>query len=84
MADVVFVAIALAFFAICALYVRWCDIIIGPDEVSSSDSVTSPTSSGVRRGGGMIAASYDNWVGLALASLAVLYLVLVLIFPERF
>jgi F subunit of K+-transporting ATPase (Potass_KdpF) len=32
----------------------------------------------------MIAASYDNWVGLALASLAVLYLVLVLIFPERF
>ena len=38
MADVVFVAIALAFFAICALYVRWCDIIIGPDEVSSTRS----------------------------------------------
>jgi len=36
MADVVFVAIALAFFAIYALYVRWCDIIIGPDEVSST------------------------------------------------
>jgi hypothetical protein len=35
-ADVVFVAIALAFFAICALYVHWCDIIIGPDEVSST------------------------------------------------
>ena len=32
----------------------------------------------------MIAASYDNWIGLALASLGVLYLVLVLIFPERF
>jgi K+-transporting ATPase KdpF subunit len=32
----------------------------------------------------MIAAAYDNWVGLALAALAVLYLVLVLIFPERF
>ena len=32
----------------------------------------------------MIAADYDNWVALALASLAVLYLVLVLIFPERF
>lgn len=38
MADVVFVAIALAFFAICALYVRWCDIIIGHDEVSSTRS----------------------------------------------
>ena len=33
MADVVFVAIALAFFALCVLYVRWCDIIMGPDEV---------------------------------------------------
>jgi hypothetical protein len=36
MADVVFVAIALAFFAVCVLYVQWCDIIIGPDEVSSA------------------------------------------------
>ena len=32
----------------------------------------------------MIAASYDNWIGLALACLAVVYLLLVLIFPERF
>ena len=38
MADIVFVAIALAFFAICVLYVRWCDMIIGPDEVSGSGS----------------------------------------------
>ncbi len=30
------------------------------------------------------AADYDNWVGLILASLAVVYLILVLIFPERF
>lgn len=29
-------------------------------------------------------AGYDNWVGLALACLAVVYLVLVLVFPERF
>jgi K+-transporting ATPase KdpF subunit len=27
---------------------------------------------------------YDNWVGLSLAVLGVLYLVMVLIFPERF
>jgi K+-transporting ATPase KdpF subunit len=32
----------------------------------------------------VIAAGYDNWVGLALAALAFVYLVLVLIFPERF
>ena len=36
MADIVFVAISIAFFAICVLYIRWCDIIIGPDEVSST------------------------------------------------
>jgi hypothetical protein len=27
---------------------------------------------------------YDNWVGLGLAALAVVYLILVLVFPERF
>jgi hypothetical protein len=28
--------------------------------------------------------NYDNWIGLALAGLAIVYLILVLIFPERF
>lgn len=28
--------------------------------------------------------SYDNWVGLGLAAIAVVYLILVLVFPERF
>ena len=32
----------------------------------------------------MTAAAYDNWVGLGLAIAAVVYLVVVLIFPERF
>ncbi len=34
MADVVFVAIVLAFFALCVLYVVWCDLIIGRDEAA--------------------------------------------------
>jgi hypothetical protein len=34
MADIGFVAIALAFFALCVLYVRWCDRIIGDDEAA--------------------------------------------------
>ncbi len=38
MADIVFIGIALAFFALCALYVRWCDHIIGPDVFATSDS----------------------------------------------
>ena len=32
----------------------------------------------------MIASSFDNAAGLALAVLAVVYLLMVLIFPERF
>jgi len=33
----------------------------------------------------MIAAnSYDNWIGLGLAALGIVYLFIVLIFPEHF
>lgn len=32
MADLVFVSIIIAFFALCAAYLKWCDRIIGPDE----------------------------------------------------
>ena len=32
----------------------------------------------------MLASSIDNWVGLGLAVAAVLYLVFVLVYPERF
>lgn len=36
MADIIFIAVALAFFALCALYVHWCDRIIGPDVVGAA------------------------------------------------
>lgn len=32
MADLIFVSILVAFFALCVVYLRWCDRIIGPDE----------------------------------------------------
>jgi len=32
MADVIFVAIIVAFTALCIAYIAWCDRIIGPDE----------------------------------------------------
>jgi hypothetical protein len=35
MADVIFVAAIVAFFALSALYVTWCDRIIGPDDFST-------------------------------------------------
>jgi hypothetical protein len=32
MSDVIFIAATIVFFAVCALYVHWCDKIIGPDD----------------------------------------------------
>lgn len=36
MADIVFVAVVVVFFALAALFVVACDRIVGPDELSSS------------------------------------------------
>ena len=33
MSDFIFIAATIVFFAICTLYVKWCDKIIGPDEL---------------------------------------------------
>ena len=30
------------------------------------------------------AAGYDNWIGLALGAMAIVYLIVVLVFPEKF
>ncbi|MEO5901116.1 MAG: hypothetical protein ABIR68_13470 [Ilumatobacteraceae bacterium] len=35
MADIILVAVTLAFIAICVGYVNWCDRIIGPDDFGS-------------------------------------------------
>ena len=36
MADIVFIAITLAFFAVCARYIRWCDSIMGGEATSAT------------------------------------------------
>jgi hypothetical protein len=33
MSDFIFIAATIVFFAICTLYVKWCDKIIGSDEL---------------------------------------------------
>ena len=51
MADLVFVAALCAFFALCVIYVQWCDRIVGPDnfkpdrsaETADADATSSPT-----------------------------------------
>jgi hypothetical protein len=38
MSDFIFIAATFVFFAICALYVHWCDKIIGPDDFAPGDA----------------------------------------------
>ena len=39
MADLLFIAITIAFFVVCVGYVRVCDRIIGPDPAMETDDV---------------------------------------------
>lgn len=43
MNDFAYVAIIIAFFALAALFVRACDRIIGPDEMSQAPRASSPS-----------------------------------------
>lgn len=38
MSDLIFIGATVVFFAICALYVHWCDKIIGPEADAGSAS----------------------------------------------
>ena len=40
MADLIYVAVIVAFFALAALFVKACDLIIGPDEEALAQRVT--------------------------------------------
>jgi hypothetical protein len=42
--DIIFLGVAMAFFALCAMYVRWCDHIIGSD--ASAQTVTDDAAPG--------------------------------------
>ena len=46
MADLVFVAALCAFFALCVIYVQWCDRIIGPDNFKSDTPTESIEAAG--------------------------------------
>ena len=89
MRDVVVLAVIAAFFALCLAYVRWCDHIIGPDPVDRPDDELDggrhDAALDAERGVGVIiAAAADNWIGLGLSVLLTIYLVVVLVRPERF
>lgn len=34
MGDLIFVLVVVAFFAVAALFVRWCDHLVGPDDLA--------------------------------------------------
>jgi len=43
MEDVAFVVILVAFFAVMALFVKACDLLIGPDEEALADRGSAPS-----------------------------------------
>jgi hypothetical protein len=48
MADVIFVAVLVAFFALAALYVTWCDHIIGPDDFKPDEGADAEDSLAIK------------------------------------
>lgn len=46
MGDLIFVLVVVAFFAAAALFVRWCDHLVGPDDLAPpSDDARADTAS---------------------------------------
>ncbi len=41
MADLVLVAVIVAFTALCVAYISWCDRIIGPDDTTSATALVA-------------------------------------------
>ena len=76
MADLLFIAITIAFFAIAAGFVKLCDRIIGPDDATDLALGEPERIDGGRR------MTADNVIGLVLAVLVAGYLVAALVFPE--
>ena len=76
MADLLFVAVIIAFFAVCLLLVKACDRIIGPDDGQLDEDTTTPREE-------VAPMSVDNVIGLVLALLIAGYLVVALVFPEK-
>jgi len=44
MADVIYLLVVVAFFALAALFVKACEVIIGPDEQAAPERVEPPES----------------------------------------
>ena len=90
MRDVVVLIVTVAFFALCVSYVRWCDRIIGPDPSPVDEATDEPGGRGVGRAGAramtstILAADFDNWIGLGVTALLTIYLIVVLVRPDRF
>ena len=85
MADLLFLLVTVAFFAAAAGFVLLCDRIIGPDaEHRRAPASRRRRASTPRRVRWAPAMTADNVVALVIAVLVAGYLVLTLVFPEKF
>ena len=55
MTDLLVVLVTLAFFGLCAGYVRLCDGVIGPDDLGVSGTQTAPDATAPTRADGVAA-----------------------------
>ena len=46
MGDLLFVPVVVAFFAAAALFVRWCDHLVGPDDLTGAEPVPEEPAAG--------------------------------------
>ena len=95
MYDAIFLATIVGFFALCVAYIKACDWIIGPDAEFELDLVAEPATASADAGrdrrwsgprdehAGGVGRRQLRGARLTLVVL-VTYLVLVLVFPERF
>ena len=80
MQDVIFIAILTAFFALSVVFVKACELIIGPDVEAEPRGIRWHRR-GRRTGRGM--TGIESVIGLSLSVLAAAYLVYTLVFPEK-
>ena len=80
-ADVLLLAILVAFFALAVLFVRACERIIGPDLEAAAPAIDQPTPK--RSSDGARMTGVESVIGLVLSVLVAAYLVYALLFPEK-
>jgi K+-transporting ATPase KdpF subunit len=84
MTDVLLLILLVGAFAAFAGYVRICDRVVGPDDSVDVTPTATPSASAATPTTGGATVNLESIVGLVIAAGLFAYLVVTLIWPERF